>query len=112
MRTFNIILELQQKLDFSVAEIKNAISHRVTPIQSMGVDIDSWVHNPEKIPQWAQMAAAKWVVELWMSARDACEPDQLLVIDNKYTNVLRRYSMADIIEFRNAIHNDVYQKIN
>ncbi|MFV2055813.1 MAG: hypothetical protein ACC707_05060 [Thiohalomonadales bacterium] len=104
-KTINIILDLQQTLDISLTEIRHGISHRVTPIQAMGVDIESWSCGPDSMPEWAQRAIAKWVVELWISARDACEPDQLLVIDNKFSHVLRRYSMGDIIAFRNAIND-------
>ena len=102
-KTANIIEELQNSLGFVPDIIKKEISLRATPIQSMSVDIASWSQEPHNMPQWAQQLAACWVVEMWMAARDDCEPDQLLLIDKKYTHVLRSYSMGDIIELRNAI---------
>jgi len=99
----NIIEELQTSLGFVPGAIKKEISLRATPIQSMGVDIESWSQQPSNMPEWAQQLAACWVVEMWMAARDVCEPNQLLLIDKKYTHVLRSYSMGEIIELRNTI---------
>lgn len=106
-KSFNIIEELKQSLGLVPGDIKKEISLRATPIQSMGVDLESWSNDPTSMPSWAQAAAAQWVVEMWMAARDVCEPNQLLVIDKKYTHVLRSYSMGDIIALRNAINKVV-----
>jgi hypothetical protein len=40
---------------------------------------------------------------LWLSERDACDAKELLKVDEKYTRLLRDFSMSDIIAMRNEI---------
>lgn len=66
-------------------------------------EIDFWIKESAELPEWAHQAAALWIIELWMQERDACEAQQLLKVDEKYTRLLRDYNMGQIIAMRNAI---------
>ena len=66
-------------------------------------EIDYWLDEQAHLPDWVHRAAALWVIELWMNERDACVAENLLKVDEKYTRLLRDYTMGQIIAMRNAI---------
>ena len=99
----NLIAQLNQCLGFSLQEIQQGIAQRVAGVDAEVLDVKKWLDNVNTIPKWANRGAARWIIELWMAERDACEPAELLRVDKKYTGMLKHFSMADIIAMRNEI---------
>ena len=99
----NLIAELNSQFGFSEQEIQRGIAERVAGVDADVLDIKKWLNNVDKIPGWANRGAARWIIELWMTERDACEPTELLGVDKKYTALLKRFNMAEIIAMRNEI---------
>lgn len=100
----NLLAELNATFGFSVKQIQAAIAARVDGVDSDLLDIEKWIDETDVIPAWANRAAAKWIIELWMIDRDACDPTELLKVDKKYTRLLKNFSMAEIIAMRNEIN--------
>ncbi len=99
----NLIAELNMRFGYSLQEIQHGIAERVEGVDADVLDIKKWLNNVDTIPKWANWGAARWIIELWMAARDACEPTELLQVDKTYTSLLKKFSMADIIAMRNEI---------
>lgn len=100
-----LLQELNVEMGLSLEEISDAIAARLgTGADQLQQDqlqqIGQWLNGSKQIPDWANKAAALWVIELWMGERDVCHPGQLLAVDKKYTRLLRSYSMAEIVSFR------------
>jgi hypothetical protein len=66
-------------------------------------EISIWITDVESVPSWANRAAALWIIEFWMNERDTCEAEGLLRVDEKYTRLLRDFSMGDIITMRSQL---------
>lgn len=99
----NIIKEIKLGLSLTDEELKQGIIGHTPGSTDLDIDISCWLEDDETVPKWATKAATVWVIELWMADRDACEPSQLLQVDKTYTRMLRGYSMAEVISFRNAL---------
>lgn len=99
----SLLTELHSTFGFTFEEIKQGIACRVDGVDADVLDIDKWIYSAERMPSWAKRAAASWIIELWMKDRDACEPTELLKVDNRYSRILKDFSMADIIAMRNSI---------
>ena len=99
----NLIAELNGRFGYSLQEIQRGIAERVDGVDADVLDINKWLDNADKIPRWADRGAARWIIELWMAERDACEPTELLRVDKAYTGLLKKFSMAEIIAMRNEI---------
>ncbi|WP_455210386.1 hypothetical protein [Kaarinaea lacus] len=99
----NLIAELNTRFGFSLQDIQLGIADRVEGVDADVLDVKKWLDNVDTIPSWANRGAAHWIIELWMSERDACEPNELLVVDKKYTRLLKHFSMGEIIAMRNEI---------
>jgi hypothetical protein len=99
----NLINVLNSRFGYSLLEIQQGIAARVDGVDAEALDIKKWMDNVDTIPKWANRGAARWIIELWMTERDTCEPGELLVVDKKYTALLKNFSMADIIAMRNEI---------
>jgi len=102
----NLIAELHDRFGYSVQDIQQGIAARVNGVDAEALDVKNWLDNVNTIPKWALHGAASWIIELWMAERDACEPTELLKVDKKYTALLKRFSMAEII----ALRNDIIQR--
>ena len=100
---YNLIAELNARFGFSLHDIQQGIAARVDGVDADVLDVKKWLDNVDKIPSWARKGAALWVIELWMAERDACEPTELLMVDKKYTGLLKQFSMGEIIAMRNEI---------
>ena len=98
-----IISEIHSLFGFSAEHIGKAIVQRAVGGQDQTLDVSGCLYRDCNIPAWAERAAALWVIELWTAERDACTAGELLTVDRKYSRILRRYSMADIISFRNEV---------
>lgn len=110
----NILCDLRDKLGFDPNSIKEGLL-RYTPGRSEGgnesndvpkMDITIWLDPQVELPKWVTQAATRWVLEMWMDERDACSPGELLAVDKKFTHILRNYSMAEIIAFRNTLERN------
>lgn len=99
----NIVCDIRDKLGFDSERIKQGILQHIQGPQDRGITIDYWFFDANSIPAWAKQAATRWVLEMWLEERDSCEPNRLLAVDKKYTHILRGYSMAEIIGFRNSL---------
>jgi hypothetical protein len=99
----NLIAELHNRFGYTVADIQQGIAARVAGVDADALDVRKWLDNVDIIPKWASRGAAHRIIELWMTERDACKPDELLQVDKKYTGLLKNFSMAEIITLRNEI---------
>jgi hypothetical protein len=99
----NLIAELNMRFGYSLQQIQQGIAERVDGVDADVLDVNKWLNNVDTIPKWANRGAARWIIELWMAERDACEPTELLQVDKKYTAMLKNFSMADIIAMRNEM---------
>ncbi|WP_455205640.1 hypothetical protein [Kaarinaea lacus] len=99
----SLLTELNSTFGFTAEQIKRGIACRVDGVDAEALDINKWIQSDGSMPSWAKRAAASWVIELWMNERDACEPTELLKVDNRYSRILKDFSMADIIAMRNSI---------
>jgi hypothetical protein len=99
----NLIAELNMRFGYSLQQIRQGIAERVDGVDADVLDVNKWLNNVDTIPRWANRGAARWIIELWMTERDACEPAELLQVDKKYTGMLKNFSMADIIAMRNEM---------
>ena len=98
-----IISDIHTLFGFSVEHISQAIAQRALPGQDLSLDLGGCLQGDCDLPAWVERAAALWVMDLWTQERDACNSADLLTVDRKYSRILRRYSMADIISFRKEI---------
>lgn len=57
----------------------------------------AWDTGNIAMPEWVERSCAEWIVELWQRERATCDARQLLGIDQKYTGLLRDYSVADLM---------------
>lgn len=99
----NLIAELNTQFGFTLQDIQQGIADRVDGVDADVLDVKKWLDNVNTIPNWANRGAALWIIELWMAERDACEPTELLMVDKKYTGLLKHFSMGEIITMRNDI---------
>jgi hypothetical protein len=99
----SILQELKNEVGLSLDEIGDGLATRANTDSKQVKDIGDWIENPDQIPNWVGRAAGLWIVELWLKERDTCGPQHLLSIDEKYTQLLRNFSMTEIIEFRNQL---------
>ncbi len=48
-------------------------------------------------PKWLEQAATSWVIELWQLERNNCEASQLWNVDQKYYQIFKDYTVADMV---------------
>ncbi len=101
----NLILELNTVFGLSAEQIQQGIMARAGKEVGQFDDLQYWLSGLNSAPHWATKAAALWVIELWMDARDSCQADGLLAVDNKYSRMLQGFSMAEIISMRSEIES-------
>ena len=106
----NLIHELIVSMELPYVEVGEGITRRAAPFRPRFNDIRQWAEESASVPDWANRAAALWLLEFWMNERDACEADGLLKVDEKYTRLLRDYSMGEIIEMRNQLVRSLKQQ--
>ena len=109
----NLIHELNVAMGLSLDEIGSGLEARAVALQAQGQqskgqqadarEIRLWVKPDAEVPDWARRAAALWVIEFWLNERDSCGAEQLLKVDEKYTRLLRDFSMGEIIAMRNQL---------
>lgn len=99
----NILQELKNAVGLSLDEIGHGIATRANIDIRQVKDIGGWIENTHRTPRWVSRAAALWIVELWLKERDTCALQSLLSVDKKYTHLLRNFTLAEIIEFRNQL---------
>ena len=87
----------------SLEQIEQGIVLRANKIYADTYFIQDWVKDESMIPDWASRAAASWLIEMWLSERDGCDAGSLLKVDEKYTRLLRDFSLSDIIAMRNEL---------
>jgi hypothetical protein len=99
----NLLSVLSNNFGLSVDQIEQGIVLRANKIYADTYFIDDWLKDEALIPQWANRAAASWVIEMWLSERDACDATSLLKIDEKYTRYLSDFTLSEIIAMRNEL---------
>lgn len=99
----NLLTVLNDSFGLSVDQIEQGIVLRANKVYADTYFIADWLEDESLIPDWASRAAASWVIELWLSERDACDATKLLKVDEKYTRLLRDFSLSDIIAIRNEL---------
>jgi len=99
----NLLAVLNDSFGLSVDQIDQGIVLRANKVYADTYFIDDWLKDESLIPVWANRAAARWVIELWLSERDACDASNLLKIDEKYTRYLKDFSISEIISMRNEL---------
>lgn len=99
----NILRTLQETTGLTLEKIEQGLVLRANKIYADTHFIRDWLEDESLIPDWANRAAASWVIELWMLERDAVESSQLLKVDEKYTRMLKDFSLSDIIAMRNEL---------
>jgi len=99
----NLLAVLNDSFGLTVDQIDQGIVLRANKVYADTYFIADWLKNETLIPAWANRAAARWVIEFWLSERDACDASNLLKVDEKYTRLLRDFSISDIISMRNEL---------
>ena len=99
----NILQALKDTTGLSLAQIEQGLVLRANKIYADTYTIEEWLTDKSLIPEWASRAAASWLIEMWMLERDAVESSQLLRVDEKFTRMLRDFSLTDIIAMRNEL---------
>ena len=99
----NLITVLNSSFGLSMDQIEQGIVLRANKVYADTYFIDEWLKDESLIPKWASRAAASWVIEMWLSERDTCDATGLLKVDEKYTRLLRDFSLSDIIAMRNEL---------
>ena len=99
----NLIRELHIAFSIPLRQIEQGIILRANKIYADTYFIEDWLNEEQLIPDWAKRAAAVWIIEMWMQERDNCGAATLLKIDEKYTRMLKDFSLADILVMRNQI---------
>jgi len=99
----NLITVLNNSFGLSLDQIEQGIVLRANKVYADTYFIQDWLKDEALIPRWANRAAASWVIEMWLSERDNCEASGLLKVDEKYTRLLRDFSLSDIIAMRNEL---------
>ena len=98
----NILCDVRDTLGLEPSQIRDGILQYTPGSENANIDISIWMTDSIVLPKWVTQAATRWVLDMWMEERDACAPGALLDIDKKFTHILRAYSMAEIIAFRNS----------
>jgi hypothetical protein len=99
----NLITVLNNSFNFSLDQIEQGIILRANKIYADTYFIQDWLKDESLVPSWANRAAASWLIEMWLSERDGCDASNLLQVDEKYTRLLRDFSLSDIISMRNEL---------
>jgi hypothetical protein len=99
----NLIHVLSTEFNKSEEEIRNGIAARVEGVDADLLDVNGWRTGNANVPKWARLAAARWIIELWLQERDACTASNLLKVDKRFTRLLSGFSMGEIISMRNDI---------
>ncbi|MCI0507831.1 MAG: hypothetical protein L0Z73_17215 [Gammaproteobacteria bacterium] len=99
----NLLTVLNSSFGLSLEQIEQGIVLRANKVYADTYFIEDWLRDEKLIPKWASRAAASWVVEMWLSERDACASSELLGVDEKYTRLLRDFSLSDIIAMRSEL---------
>lgn len=106
----NLIHELTASLGQSFMDVGEGITLRAAPNRVGFSDVRRWADAEADVPDWANRAAAQWVLEFWMNERDACDSGSLLQVDEKYTRLLKDFSMGEIIEMRNRLTQSLMEQ--
>ena len=99
----NLITVLNNSFGLSLDQIEQGIVLRANKVYADTYFIEDWLKDESLIPKWANRAAASWVIEMWLSERDSCDASGLLQVDEKYTRLLRDFSLSDIIAMRSEL---------
>ena len=99
----NLITILNNSFGLSIDQIEQGIVLRANKIYADTYFIQEWLKDESMVPDWANRAAASWLIEMWMQERDGCDAASLLKVDEKYTRLLRDFSLSDIIAMRNEL---------
>jgi hypothetical protein len=99
----NLLTVLNSSFGLSLEQIEQGIVLRANKVYADTYFIEDWLRDEKLIPKWASRAAASWVVEMWLSERDGCASSELLRVDEKYTRLLRDFSLSDIIAMRSEL---------
>ena len=99
----NLLNVLNHNFGLSIDQIEQGLILRANKIYADTYFINDWLKDETMVPDWASRAAASWLIEMWMSERDGCEASGLLKVDEKYTRLLRDFSLSDIIAMRNEL---------
>lgn len=99
----NLLAVLNDTFGLSVDQIDQGIVLRANKVYADTYFIEDWLKDESLIPVWANRAAAMWVIELWLSERDACDASNLLKVDEKYTRYLKDFSISEIISMRSEL---------
>ena len=99
----NLLTVLNHSFGLSVEQIEQGIVLRANKVYADTYFIEDWFKDEKLIPRWASRAAASWLIELWLTERDNCDSTNLLQVDEKYTRLLRDFSLSDIIAMRNEL---------
>ena len=99
----NLVFELQQNFDLSADDIAAGLARRAEEGCDIPRAIDKWLQQEAILPECVKKAAASWVIEFWLNERDQCEAARLLLVDKKYTRLLRDFTLVEVIALRNAV---------
>ncbi|KPJ94391.1 MAG: hypothetical protein AMJ55_06460 [Gammaproteobacteria bacterium SG8_15] len=99
----NLLTVLNSSFGLSLEQIEQGLVLRANKVYADTYYIEDWLKDEKLIPDWASRAAASWLIEMWLSERDACNSSELLKVDEKYTRLLRDFSLSDIIAMRSEL---------
>ena len=106
MSKLNLVSVLHQTMGVSLNELGHGLGQRSPGCRVDIKELEVWADSAEPvadIPAWTHRAAAVWVIEYWMNERDACRAEGLLKVDEKYTRLLKDFSMGEIIAMRSSV---------
>ncbi|HEY5603418.1 MAG TPA: hypothetical protein VIM41_09930 [Gammaproteobacteria bacterium] len=103
----NLLNVLNSSFGLSLDQIEQGIVLRANKMYADTYYIEDWLKDEKLVPDWACRAAASWLIEMWLAERDACNAAELLRIDEKYTRLLRDFTLSDIIAMRSELSRPI-----
>ncbi|MDH5323926.1 MAG: hypothetical protein OEZ68_03055 [Gammaproteobacteria bacterium] len=102
----NLIRELNHSMNLSPEQIQQTLEQRA-PQQALNVS--TWIQDDSSMPTALRHCVVMWIMEIWAKERDACSAKQLLDVDNKFSRILRDYSLTDLIAFKKELAQTNFQ---
>lgn len=99
----NLVKILNSSFDYSREKIEKELIERADTVYPDTHSIEDWLNDAKEVPEWANRAAAKCVIQLWMKERDTCEAHGLLAVDKKYTGYLQGFTLGEIVGMQQDI---------
>lgn len=93
----SLIESLRRCTGLADAQLCSALAQRAGCAAPTVHLLQAWDGGDTAMPAWVERYCAEWIVELWRNERASCTARDLLQVDQKFTRLLRDYSVADLL---------------